>query len=692
MATLEELVVQLSAETASLRAEMQTAQKVVADSTEKMQKSIDEFSKNSTKQTNFFQTAMATMTGFLASEAVTGALGLVRDGLKAVTEELIAGGKEAIEDEQAFNLLARSLAINGKYSEEAANGLISYADELEEVLGISGAVIAKNMALVSSLTGLDANGIKLVQQSAADMSVALGKDLGTATEAVTKAINGNEGALGKLGIRLDLTTDKTKNLEIVTKALNDKFGGAAQNQINTFGGAINFLSKNYGDMFKELARTVTQNEVVIAVMREVGKIFKQVAEFISENAVTIRDDLGQAIIYVIGLAQDITIGFKIFFQLLNAGFQAIMIPIRNVIDGFQLLKSVATGDWDGVKQNAKDIVENYTKVGDAISNIGGDNAVFDTITDGLGRIKSGAKAAFEEMQGQPIKAAQEQKNLDVAISNSTGQLSEQQKQIKDWAMELAKAYNDINTLYATQTETLKLNLDAQNISQTEYFAALSELQAEQFINENEQLADALSQKLITQEQYLAAVAQLENKYAADSKKLEIEKNKAKEQNFASTMDVIAGLASSSSKELAAIGKAAAIYNATIDGYAAVQKALASAPPPFNFGLAALVGAATAQNVAKIAGTGLAGGIDSVPRSARGGNAGDNFSANLMPGERVVPTDTNKDLKNFLDNQQGGQNLSISITVLPGTGMNNEQIGNLVEQIRDFTKATGFGFT
>ncbi len=70
---------------------------------------------------------------------------------------------------------------------------------------------------------------------------------------------------------------------------------------------------------------------------------------------------------------------------------------------------------------------------------------------------------------------------------------------------------------------------------------------------------------------------------------------------------LASLADSSNKELAAIGKAAAIAQATIDGVLAVQKALASAPPPMNFALAAAAGVASAVNVAKIAGVGFAGG-------------------------------------------------------------------------------------
>lgn len=64
---------------------------------------------------------------------------------------------------------------------------------------------------------------------------------------------------------------------------------------------------------------------------------------------------------------------------------------------------------------------------------------------------------------------------------------------------------------------------------------------------------------------------------------------------------LASLTRSSSEELQAIGKAAAIIQATIDGVLAVQKALASFPPPINFAVAAAVGAAAAVNVATIAG-------------------------------------------------------------------------------------------
>lgn len=70
---------------------------------------------------------------------------------------------------------------------------------------------------------------------------------------------------------------------------------------------------------------------------------------------------------------------------------------------------------------------------------------------------------------------------------------------------------------------------------------------------------------------------------------------------------IAVLSQSSNKRVAAIGKAAAIAEATIQGYLAIQRALASAPPPFNFILAAGVAVKTGANIAAIRSQGYMSG-------------------------------------------------------------------------------------
>ncbi len=100
---------------------------------------------------------------------------------------------------------------------------------------------------------------------------------------------------------------------------------------------------------------------------------------------------------------------------------------------------------------------------------------------------------------------------------------------------------------------------------------------------------------------------------------------------------MASLSSSGNKKLAAIGKAAAIAQATIDGFVAVQKALASAPPPWNIALAAAVAVKTGVQVAGIMSTNV-GSFQSGGAFMVDGKAGvdnNNINMNVSRGERVT---------------------------------------------------------
>lgn len=117
------------------------------------------------------------------------------------------------------------------------------------------------------------------------------------------------------------------------------------------------------------------------------------------------------------------------------------------------------------------------------------------------------------------------------------------------------------------------------------------------------------------------------------------------------LDTLASLQNSSNKKLAALGKAAAIAQATIDGVLAVQKALASAPPPFNFIQAAIVGAVAAANVASIAGM-ADGGIV----RGRGGPRDDKELRRLSPGEFVVNARSTAQNRELLEQMNSGRRI------------------------------------
>lgn len=113
---------------------------------------------------------------------------------------------------------------------------------------------------------------------------------------------------------------------------------------------------------------------------------------------------------------------------------------------------------------------------------------------------------------------------------------------------------------------------------------------------SDNLKQQQAQGLIDHKTYTDRLAELDRQYSQQ-----------RMANTASMFGALASLSESGNKKLAAIGKAAAIAQATIDGYLAIQKALSAFPPPFNFVAAAAVGVATAANIASIAGIGFRDG-------------------------------------------------------------------------------------
>jgi hypothetical protein len=164
-------------------------------------------------------------------------------------------------------------------------------------------------------------------------------------------------------------------------------------------------------------------------------------------------------------------------------------------------------------------------------------------------------------------------------------------------------------------------LDEQGLAAEKYAKDLEALEAARSLND---------EKLLSEDEYLLNKAMLEERYTEESlarQKDAADKEKAIAQasfqaklGYASqTFSALSTLMNTESRELFEIGKAAAISGAIVDGYAGVQKTLASVPAPFNYPLAAAQGIAAAANVAKIASTSF-GSSGSVSPSSAGGSA------------------------------------------------------------------------
>jgi hypothetical protein len=178
------------------------------------------------------------------------------------------------------------------------------------------------------------------------------------------------------------------------------------------------------------------------------------------------------------------------------------------------------------------------------------------------------------------------------------------------------------------------------------------------------LKEALANELLAQSEHdqqkkaleartSSEITAIEDKAKKDRDNLAQAEKSAKINAVSQTFGGLSTLMNTESKKLFAIGKAAAIAGAVVDGYAAVSKTMASAPYPLNIGLAAAQGVASAvqiQGIAKqkIGGAqsmgataSFSGGTPTTNTSGGGGGMGDrNISisgldpSSMFSGEQV----------------------------------------------------------
>ncbi len=341
---------------------------------------------------------------------------------------------------------------------------------------------------------------------------------------------------------------------------------------------------------------------------------------------------------------------------------------------------------------------------------------FKLVNDSLKETSKNVTGAFTEdtflsgiTQGL-IEAADEAEKLNVAFENTAVAGSESLRGIASdanaaatelsAASEAAKAFAE-SLIQASPEEDrsqslqlLQEQLEAEQITREEFAEARRALLEEQIMAERDLLEQAQQEQLISKEEFELAKTELERRENLERLKL---KNKEKkdaqrleEQRLAQSSEFfgnLSALASTGSKELGAIGKGAAIAQATIDTYAGANKAIAQGGV-FGPALAASIIVKGLANVARIASTPLQSGIDSVP----GVGTQDNFPAILAPGERVVPTKTNQDLTQFLRQQQEGGSTGQSVVVnmnIEGDFFESDDANiKLIERLQDTLKNTG----
>jgi hypothetical protein len=196
----------------------------------------DKGTKNFSSSVGKYSKAMAKSFAVAGAAAGAYALKLGVDGVKA-----------AIEDEKSQTLLAQALRNTTKATDAQIASTEEYITKTQLRYGVSDVKLRTSLGNLARATG-DVTKAQRLNNLALDIATATNKDLSSVSLALSKAYNGNLGALTKLGIPLDANIIKTKDFEAATDQLQKLFGGSALASTKTLEGQMAILRETLGEL------------------------------------------------------------------------------------------------------------------------------------------------------------------------------------------------------------------------------------------------------------------------------------------------------------------------------------------------------------------------------------------------------------------------------------------------------------
>lgn len=674
-------------------------------------KNIDEISKSVRNMEGAFQRHVGgskrifdVFTGTLAANVALKALGSLQNAAASLFDTFITQGvQSAQQEESAINSLAQAFQSSTGEVQKNTDAFVEFSNQMQATTGFANDAVLEIGALIQSLGQLDQAGLQRATKAALDLSVGLGIDLRSAALLVGKAAQGEIDTFGRYGLAIQKGKDNAETFANVLETLNQRFGGRAAGEVNTYAGAVRLASNNFSEIGEAVGFAIIQNQSLVNVIKEAGNTFIRLSGSITSNKDAISAFVSQGVVFAINSMQAlVTVGdivVRLFSALFNSvsfivnGFLLLGATIvKSVIEPLQAVVSIIPGFGDAfssVLESINNSVETFAdSTKDSLAEIG---KAFSDETNAahqfqqvLANLEHSANAGF----GSVSQGANQSKLAMEGATAETNKLNETQRKLAEEGARVSHKFNEQAT---TLEESLARQLEAisaaeqkkliteqeaqvareearQQASDKELLQlqekniALAELDREkhaQEITDNQEKIDAiLEQERISSEtkiKFALREKQISEQKAAKEKQLSQERL----QNTRDSLSTIATLTSQSNTTLFNIGKAAALAGAVVDGASAIIKAL-NTPFPLNLILPPLVTTAVAAQVATIASAkppaALQTGIDSVP----GTGTRDNFPALLAPGERVVPRRTNQDLTSFLSDQSSVTELLASI--------------------------------
>jgi hypothetical protein len=188
--------------------------------------------------------ALQVLAGFFAG-------GAVLSGIRSVTTAFM-------EQERAVNKMSTAMKNQGDFSRAGLKDLEDYASQLQEITTVGDEAALGIMANMKTYGMLNEE-VKRAAQSAIDFASAKreeGMTIEQASELIGKAYMGQTDRLKRYGIVIDENLKGSAKFEAVLKQLNERFGGAAAAELETYEGAWKKLGNTWGEVKEDLGAII----------------------------------------------------------------------------------------------------------------------------------------------------------------------------------------------------------------------------------------------------------------------------------------------------------------------------------------------------------------------------------------------------------------------------------------------------
>lgn len=215
---------------------------------------------------------------YLARQAIDPVIGFMREAVTAASNQ-----------EDAINRLNIALRSQGIYTSALSESLQQLAQDTQSSTRFSDDAIMKLQQRLISLGNIAPDQIGRVTKAILDFSTATGKDIESSTMAFVQAANGKTTALGKFGLVIDQTIPKHQKLEEALRLVEQRFGGAASADVNTYSGAVANLTNAWDDFLETVGDLIIKNPKVVEGLHTTKSAVEALTTFLRDHKQDVTD-------------------------------------------------------------------------------------------------------------------------------------------------------------------------------------------------------------------------------------------------------------------------------------------------------------------------------------------------------------------------------------------------------------------